>query len=301
MEKQITFINARLIDPKVEIETAGTLTINGGLIDKKNGGIKGKVIDCKGMCLAPGIVDIGVKVCEPGEKHKESFRSASSAAAAGGVTSLVTRPDTKPSIDNPELLEFFKNRGKEASKVRIFPTASLTKRNNGKKMTEIGFLHDGGAVAFTDGFNSIPNTKIFHQILKYASDFNTLIIGHPQDHFLTKNTSATNGVFASIKGLSSSPDFAEKIGIERDTALISNLNIRYHADQVTTKIGLDVLRDIKATNNRITAGTSVHHLLFNELDIENYRTFFKLKQPLRSNADREALTESIREGLIDNI
>ena len=110
MEKQITFINARLIDPKVEIETAGTLTINGGLIDKKNDGIKGKVIDCKGMCLAPGIVDIGVKVCEPGEKHKESFRSASSAAAAGGVTSLVTRPDTKPSIDNPELLEFFKNR-----------------------------------------------------------------------------------------------------------------------------------------------------------------------------------------------
>jgi len=242
-----------------------------------------------------------VKVCEPGEKHKESFRSASSAAAAGGVTSLVTRPDTKPSIDNPELLEFFKNRGKEASKVRIFPTASLTKRNNGKKMTEIGFLHEGGAVAFTDGFNSIPNTKIFFQILKYASDFNTLIIGHPQDYFLTKNTSATNGVFASIKGLSSSPDLAEKIGIERDTALIRNLNIRYHADQVTTKIGLDVLRDVKATNNRITAGTSVHHLLFNELDIGNYRTFFKLKPPLRSNADREALTEAIREGLIDNI
>ena len=301
MGKQITFINARLIDPRVEMEKSGTLTINNGLIEKKDEGIKGKVIDCKGMCLAPGIVDIGVKVCEPGEKHKESFRSASSAAAAGGVTSLVTRPDTKPSIDNPELLEFFKNRGKEASKVRIFPTASLTKRNNGKKMTEIGFLHEGGAVAFTDGFNSIPNTKIFHQILKYASDFNTLIIGHPQDYFLTKNTSATNGVFASIKGLSSSPDLAEKIGIERDTALIHNLNIRYHADQVTTKIGLDVLRDVKATNNRITAGTSVHHLLFNELDIGNYRTFFKLKPPLRSNADREALTEAIREGLIDNI
>ena len=102
-------------------------------------------------------------------------------------------------------------------------------------MTEIGFLHEGGAVAFTDGFNSIPNTKIFHQILKYASDFNTLIIGHPQDYFLTKNTSATNGFFASIKGLSSSPDLAEKIGIERDTALIHNLNIRYHADQVQQK------------------------------------------------------------------
>ena len=301
MEKQITFINARLIDPKVEIETIGTLTINGGLIDKKNDGIKGKVIDCKGMCLAPGIIDIGVKICEPGEKHKESFRSASNAAAAGGVTSLVTRPDTKPSIDTPELLEFFKNRGKEVSEVRIFPTESLTKRNNGKKMTEIGFLHDGGAVGFTDGFNSIPDTKIFHQILRYASDFNTLIIGHPQDHFLTKDTSATNGVFASIKGISSGPDIAEKIGMDRDTALISNLNIRYHADQITTKIGLDVLRKAKATNKQLTAGTSIHHILFNELDIGNYRTFFKLKPPLRSNSDREALTQAIREGLIDNI
>jgi len=301
MGKQITFINARVIDPKAEIETSGAFTVNDGLIEKRDGGIEGKVIDCKGMCLAPGIVDIGVKICEPGEKHKESFRSASNAAAAGGVTSLVTRPDTKPSIDTPELLEFFKNRAKEVSEVRIFPTASLTKKNNGKKMTEIGFLHDGGAVAFTDGFNSIPDTKTFHQILKYASDFNTLIIGHPQDYFLTKNTSATTGVFASIKGILSGPDTAEKIGLERDAALISNLNIRYHADQITTKIGLDVLRNAKATNNRITAGTSIHHFLFNELDIGNYRTFFKLKPPLRSNSDREALTEAISEGLIDNI
>ena len=301
MGKQITFINARVIDPKAEIETSGAFTVNDGLIEKRDGGIEGAIIDCKGMCLAPGIVDIGVKICEPGEKHKESFRSASNAAAAGGVTSLVTRPDTKPSIDTPELLEFFKNRGKEVSEVRIFPTASLTKKNNGKKMTEIGFLHDGGAVGFTDGFNSIHNTKIFHQILRYASDFNTLIIGHPQDYFLTKDTSATNGVFASIKGISSGPDTAEKIGIERDIALVSNLNIRYHADQITTKIGLDVLRKAKTTNKQLTAGTSIHHLLFNELDIANYRTFFKLKPPLRSNSDREALTEAIREGLIDNI
>ncbi len=301
MGRQITFINARVIDPKAEIETSGAFTVNDGLIEKRDGGIEGKVIDCKGMCLAPGIVDIGVKICEPGEKHKESFRSASNAAAAGGVTSLVTRPDTKPSIDTPELLEFFKNRGKEASRVRIFPTASLTKKNNGKKMTEIGFLHDGGAVGFTDGFNSIPNTKIFHQILRYASDFNTLIIGHPQDYFLAKDNSATNGVFASIKGISSGPDTAEKIGIERDIALVSNLNIRYHADQITTKIGLDVLRKAKTANKQLTAGTSIHHILFNELDIGNYRTFFKLKPPLRSNSDREALTEAIREGLIDNI
>ena len=160
MKKQITFINARLIDPKVEMESIGTLTINSGLIEKKDDGIKGNVVDCKGMCLAPGIVDIGVKVCEPGEKHKESFRSASYAAAAGGVTSLVSRPDTKPSIDNPELLEFFKNKGKEASKVRIFPTASLTKNLEGSNMTEFGLLQKKGIIAFTDGIKTIQNTRL---------------------------------------------------------------------------------------------------------------------------------------------
>ena len=131
MGKQITFINARVIDPKAEIETSGAFTINDGLIEKRDGGIEGKVIDCKGMCLAPGIIDIGVKICEPGEKHKESFRSASNAAAAGGVTSLVTRPDTKPSIDTPELLEFFKNiwmeRSDQYSQIRFSSKRDLPK------------------------------------------------------------------------------------------------------------------------------------------------------------------------------
>ena len=301
MSNLLTFFNAHIIDPLNERETNGSLTIKDGLILGHNIGLKGKLIDCQGMHLAPGIIDIGVKICEPGERHKESFRSASEAAAAGGVTTLVTRADTKPAIDNPETLEFFKNRAKETSQVRIFPSASITKKTKGKVMTEIGFLHQGGAIAFSDGLNAISDTKTFYQILKYASDYEALIIGHPQDNSLSKGTSATNSIFSSLKGLSSSPDISEKIGLERDVSLVENLNVRYHADQITTKKGLEALKLSKKRNNNITAGTSIHHFIFNELDIGNYRTFFKLKPPLRSNTDREALIEALRDGTIDNI
>ena len=150
------------------------------------------------MHLAPGIIDIGVKICEPGERHKESFRSASEAASIGGVTTIVTRADTKPAIDNPEILEFFKKRALATSQVKVFPSAAITKKTKGKIMTEIGFLNQGGAVAFSDGLKTISDTKIYYQILKYAADFEALVIGHPQDNFLSKKTSATKSIFRVI-------------------------------------------------------------------------------------------------------
>ncbi len=303
MSELLTFYNVNIVNPLSELEVNGSITINtkNGKILGQNIGLQGKSINCRGMHLAPGIIDIGVKICEPGERHKESFRSASESASVGGVTTLVTRADTKPAIDNPEILEFFRQRASDTSQVRIFPSAAITKKTKGEIMTEIGFLYQGGAIAFSDGLKSISDTRIYYQILKYASDFEALIIGHPQDNFLSKNTSATKSIFSSLKGISSSPNISEKIGLERDTALAQDLSIRYHADQITTKEGLEALRLSKKKNNNITAGTSIHHFIFNELDIGNYRTFFKLKPPLRTHSDREALIEAIKDGTIDNI
>ena len=303
MKDLLTFYNAIIIDPLNEFEALGSITVDTteGKILGQNIGLQGRSINCNGMHLAPGIIDIGVKICEPGERHKESFRSASESASIGGVTTLVTRADTKPAIDNPEILEFFKKRALDTSQVRIFPSAAITKKTKGKTMTEIGFLNEGGAIAFSDGLKAISDTKIYYQILKYAADFEALIIGHPQDNSLSEKTSATKSIFSSLKGISSTPDISEKIGLERDAALAENLSIRYHADQVTTKKGLESLRLSKQRNNNITAGTSIHHFIFNELDIANYRTFFKLKPPLRSNSDREALIEAIKDGTIDTI
>ena len=159
----ITFKNVRIIDPESNRDSLGSLTIDNGIIEKIDGPIKGESIDCKGACLAPGIVDIGPKICEPGERHKESFRTASAAAAAGGVTCLVTRPDTSPPIDTPEILEFFLTRASNSAKVKILPMVTLSKNLSGREMSELGFMKDLGAIAFSEGLNYFHDTKYFQK------------------------------------------------------------------------------------------------------------------------------------------
>ena len=298
--------NALLIDPEAETPTPGWLRMSGGAITATGQGetqaAEGEeVVDCRGKCLAPGIVDIGVKVCEPGERHKESFRSAGLAAAAGGVTTMVTRPDTSPAIDSPEVLEFVTRRAKEVSPVHVLPMAALTKGREGREMTEIGFLMDAGAVAFTDCDRVVADTKVFSRALTYARSLGALVIAHPQDPGLSAGACATSGKFASLRGLPSVTPMAERMGLDRDIALVEMTGARYHADQITTARALPALARAKANGFDVTAGVSVHHLTLNEFDVSDYRTFFKVKPPLRAEDDRMAVIEAVREGLIDVI
>ena len=180
------FINARLIDPVALTDAPGAVLVEDGVItqvfEQTHPEITGPaIVDCNGKCLAPGIVDIGVKVSEPGERHKESFRSAGRAAAAGGVTTIVTRPDTTPAIDTPETLEFVARRAALDAPVRVLPMAALTKGREGREMTEIGFLQDAGAVAFTDCDRVVTNTKVFSRALTYAKSLDALVIAHVQE------------------------------------------------------------------------------------------------------------------------
>ena len=296
--------NARLIDPEAQTETLGWVLIDGATI--RETGAAGPdapdadlTVDCGGRCLAPGIVDIGVKVCEPGERHKESYRSAGLAAAAGGVTTMVTRPDTNPAIDTPEVLEFVRRRANEAAPVNVLPMAALTKGRDGREMAEIGFLMDAGAVAFTDCDRVIADTKVFSRALTYARSLGALIIAHVQEPILSKGASATSGKFASLRGLSAVSPMAERMGLDRDIALLEMTGARYHADQITTSRALPALERAKSNGLDITAGTSIHHLTLNELDVADYRTFFKVKPPLRSEDDRMATVEAVASGLID--
>ncbi len=293
--------NARLIDPAAGTETLGWLRIEGGLIAEMGEGPRAGGIDCGGLCLAPGIVDIGVKVGEPGERHKESFRTAGAAAAAGGVTTIVTRPDTTTPIDTPEVLEFVKKRGQESAPVHFRPMAALTKDRAGREMTEIGFLRDAGAVAFTDGDHVVTDTKVLSRCMTYARSLGALIVGHPQDPGLSHGAAVTSGKFASLRGLPSVTPMAERIGLERDLALVEMTGVAYHADQITTAAALPALARAKALGLNVTAGISIHHLTLNELDVADYRTFFKVKPPLRSEDDRMAMVEAVRDGLIDII
>lgn len=298
---ELLLTNARLIDPDTRTETIGGLRIEDGVIAEVLGQGQNGGLDCGGKCLAPGIVDIGVKVCEPGERHKESFRTAGLAAAAGGVTTMVTRPDTIPTVDTPETLEFTKRRGAEMAPVRIAPMAALTKDRQGREMVEMGFLMDAGAVAFSDGDNVVADPKVLSRAMTYARSLGALVMGHPQDPGLSAGAAVTSGKFASLRGLPAVSPMAERMGLERDLALVEMTGVRYHADQLSTAASLPALERAKAQGLDVTAGASIHHLTLNELDVGGYRTFFKIKPPLRSEDDRQAMVDAVASGLIDVI
>jgi len=301
------FSNARIINPETLSDTLGSVLIeNETIVGVYNNNPSfdfkiDKVIDCEQNCLAPGIVDIGVKIGEPGERHKESFKSAGLAAANGGITTMVIRPDTDLTVDSPEILEFIYRRAVSDSIVKVLPMAALTKGRNGAEMAEIGFLKDAGAVAFTDCDQVITDNKVLLRCLTYAKGLNALIITHPQEPILSQDACATSGALATKLGLPSVSTFAELIQLQRDMSLIEMTNSKVHFDQVTCSDSIAALKQGKDKGLSISAGVSIHHLTLNEQDIEGYPTFFKVKPPLRNETDRIAAIEAVSSGTIDII
>ena len=291
--------NAKVIDPVNETISDGEVMFEDGIIIPRE--TADETFDCQGQYISPGLIDLGVKVGEPGERHKESYKSAGAAAAAGGVTTIITRPDTNPAIDTPEVLEFIRRRAQEVCPVNVFHMVALTKERAGREMTEIGFLKDAGAVAFTDFTNVVKNSKILMRALSYAKSLDALVIGHPQDPDLSDETSATSGKFASLRGLPSVTPLAERMALDRDMALVELTGVQYHFDQITTARSIPALKRAKKNGHKITAGTSIHHLTLNEFDIADYRSFFKLNPPLRSENDRLAIIDAVNSGVIDVI
>lgn len=297
----LQFYNARLICPETGTDAPGSLTVaDGRILARDTAAPAGaQLIDCNGKCLAPGIVDWGVKIGEPGERHRESFRSAGLAAAAGGVTTIIARPDTSPAIDTPEVLEFVTRRAAEAAPVRIHHMAALTKGRQGREMTEIGFLQDAGALAFTDADHVVTDSKVLSRAYTYARSLGALVVGHPQDPGLSAGAAATSGKFASLRGLPGVSPLAERMGLDRDLALVELTGVRYHADQITSARALPALERARTNGLDVTAGVSIHHVTLNEFDVGDYRTFFKLTPPLRSEEDRLAVVEALASGQID--
>ncbi|MEM7191000.1 MAG: dihydroorotase [Pseudomonadota bacterium] len=297
-------INARLIDPASGYDGPGALRLLGGEIDEVHQGpidapSDVDTVDCGGRPLAPGIIDARVFVGEPGAHHRESFRSAGDAAAAGGVTTIVAQPDTDPPMDDPALVTFALGRAREVSKVNVATMGALTRGLQGQEMSEQRFLLDAGAVALTDADHAVADAKLMRAAMTYATASGALIVHHPQEPSLSAETCATSGLFASRLGLPSVPAIAERMMLERDLALVESTGARYHADMITTAAALEPLRRAKDAGLPVTAGTSIHHLTLNEFDIADYRTFFKVTPPLRSEDDRRAIADAVADGLID--
>jgi len=304
--RPLLLTNARLIDPSRDLDEQGDVLIADGKIRDTRRGIAAsgvpegtEVIDCAGQIAAPGLIDMRAFVGEPGASHRETFASASEAAAAGGITTIICQPDTSPVIDNSATVDFVLRRARDTAIVNIHPMAALTKGMAGKEMTEIGLLKAAGAVAFTDGSASVMNAQVMRRALAYARDFDALIVHYTEDPALVGEGVMNEGEFASRLGLIGVPTAAETVVLERDIRLVALTGGRYHAASVTCRDSLDILRRARDAGLAVTASASINHLTLNENDIGPYRTFLKTAPPLRTEDDRVALVAALASGLID--
>ena len=307
--KEKVFINARIIDPSQRMDEKGSVIINvngkvkaiGKNIKKNEFSSDAEIIDVKNNILIPGIVDMKAFVGEPGFEYKENFRTLSQAALAGGVTSIVTMPNTKPMIDNVSMVDFIIRRGRDKAAVNLLPCATLTKQQDGKLMTEFGLLSARGIIGFSDVTKTVQNTETMARIMNYASDLGVLIMQHAEDFELSKNSCINEGEVSTRLGLEGVLPIAEKIIIERDLSLLSEYPCRYHINQISSKHSLEVIKNNKESGKKFSVGVSINNLSLNENDLGDFKTFLKLSPPLRTEDDRVALVQAINDDLIDVI
>ncbi len=306
--KKKYFINANIIDPHNSLNEIGGIIIGengkieavGKKVNTNNIPSREKIIDLSGKYIFPGIVDMRVFVGEPGYEYKENFRTLSEAALSGGVTSVVTMPNTNPVIDNVSIVDFLKRRGRDKSKINIYPTAALTVKAEGENMTEFGLLQSKGIIGFTDGIKTIQNPRIMNRIMNSASDLKSLIIQHAEDAELSKDGMINDGIIATKLGLQGIPKSAELLIIERDLTLLEYNNCRYHIAQISSANSVDIIRERKNKVN-FSCGVSINNLSLNENDIGDFKTFLKLSPPLRTETDRNALVQGLNDKTIDVI
>ena len=308
MKAPVLFTNARVVDPSRGVDARGSVLVAKGRIvaagsEAANQGAPegAEIVDCRGAAILPGLVDMRVFVGEPGGEHRETLETASRAAAAGGVTTIVTMPDTDPVIDDPALVDFVLRRARDTAIVRVHPMAAMTRKLAGQELSEFGLLKEAGAVALTDGRQSLRNAKVMRNALTYARDFDALVVHHAEDHDLAGDGVMNEGESATRLGLPGIPREAETIVLERDIHLARLTGGRYHAAQLSCAAAAAALRRAKSTGNGISAGAAIAHLTLNENDVGAYRTFFRMSPPLRSEDDRRSLVEALADGTIDVI
>jgi len=304
----LVFEKARIVDPSRGLDETGTVIVENGRIraagaDALNQGHPegATVRDCLGLTLMPGLVDAHVHVGEPGAEHRETIASASQAAAAGGVTTIVTMPDTDPVIDDVALVEFVLRSARDTAIVNVHPAAAITKGLKGLEMTEFALLKGAGAVALTEGRRTIANSLVMRRALTYARDFGALISHETQDPDLASYGVMNEGLFASWLGLPGIPREAELITLERDLSLARLTGGAYHAAKISTAISAAAVARAKGDGADVTAGVSINNLALNEMDVGEYRTFFRVTPPLRAEEDRVAMVEALKSGAVDII
>jgi dihydroorotase len=309
MMKPLVLKNARIMDPSRNVDEIGTIIVGqDGLIlaagaDAQNQGAPdgAEIRDCRGLVAVPGLVDARVFVGEPGSEHRETIASASRAAAAGGITSFIMMPETDPVIDDIALVEFVKKTARDTASVNVYPAAALTKGMTSGEMTEMGLLQLAGAVAFTNGRHGLNDTQVLRRAMTYAREFGAVIALETREKYLAANGVMNEGLLASWLGLGGIPRETEIIPLERDLRIAALTRAKYHAAQISVPESVEAIEVARKRGAKVTCGISINHLSLNENDIGEYRTFFKLYPPLRSEDDRMAMVEALAKGQIDII
>jgi dihydroorotase len=301
------YLNAEIVAPAQGLKGKGGVLIEDGWIlaagpkvTRETVGPGAALVDCTGLTLIPGLIDMRVFTGEPGTEYRETLASASEAASAGGVTTMIVMPNTQPIVDDAAIVDFILRRARDTALVRVAPMAAITKGLGGELMTEIGALREAGAVAVTDGLKSVANANVFRRALTYARDFGMLVVQHVEEPTLATGVMNASEIAGRL-GLAGIPAMAEVIMLERDLRLVELTGAPYHAAQISSRMSVEVMRQAKARGLPVTCGVSIHHLTLNENDVGAYRTFFKLSPPLRSEEDRRALVEAVADSTIDVI
>jgi dihydroorotase len=309
MRKPLVLKNARIVDPSRKLDEVGTIIVgDDGLIvasgaDAQNQGAPegAEIRDARGLTAIPGLVDARVFVGEPGSEHRETIASASRAAAAGGITSFIMMPETDPVIDDIALVEFVKKTARDTASVNVYPAAALTKGMTSAEMTEMGLLQQAGAVAFTNGRYGLNDTQVLRRAMTYAREFGAVIALETREKYLAANSVMNEGLLASWLGLGGIPRETEIIPLERDLRIATLTRAKYHASQISVPESVEAIQVARKRGAKVTCGISINHLSLNENDIGEYRTFFKLYPPLRSEDDRMAMVDALAKGQIDII
>lgn len=309
MRKPLVLKNVRIVDPSRQLDEVGTVIVgHDGLIvaagaDAQNQGAPegAEIRDARGLTAVPGLVDARVFVGEPGSEHRETIASASRAAAAGGITSFIMMPETDPVIDDIALVEFVKKTARDTASVNVYPAAALTKGMSSAEMTEMGLLQQAGAVAFTNGRYGLNDTQVLRRAMTYAREFNAVIALDTREKYLAANGVMNEGLLASWLGLGGIPRETEIIPLERDLRIAALTRAKYHASQISVPESVEAIEVARKRGAKVTCGISINHLSLNENDIGEYRTFFKLYPPLRSEDDRMAMVDALAKGQIDII
>ncbi len=306
---RVAYVNARLLDPASGLDTmGGVLTEGEKIADFGPGYAKAEgtygdaeVVDCKGACLCPGLVDMRVQLREPGEEHKGTLKSAGEAATSGGVTSMVSLPNSNPVTDDMSVVEFIARRARLLGLSKVYPYGAITRGLEGRDMAEMGMLSEAGAVAFTDGIRAVASPKVMRKALSYARNYNLLLVQHPEEPSLAEGGNMNAGYLATRMGLTGIPTVAETIMVARDVRLAEDTGGRLHFAHISTAESIGIIRRAKDRGVKVTCDTAPPYFSLNELAVGDYRTFAKLSPPLRSEEDRQAIIEGLKDGTIDVI